>query len=149
MALVWSCRSFVAAAALLLGAGSALAQTEAAATATASAQIIDPVGISAAAAGSAAAASAAGSAGPTQVSAGTYAVRGPANAVVSVAVTLPSSMDRVGGGGRLALSAAPPHGSPALTSAGDATFEAAGAASTLGAPGGLYAGVAQVTVNLN
>jgi hypothetical protein len=136
-------------AALVCLAAAAPAFAQASATATASAQIIDPVGVSAAAAGSAALAPAAVTGGMAQVSAGAYAVQGQADEVVSVALTLPSSVERVGGGGSLPVRAARPQAGSTLTQAGGAAFEAVGAASAGGAPGGVYAGVAQVVVNLN
>ena len=128
---------------------SALAQAAASATATTSAQIVDPVGILSATGGSSAAAASSPTAGVAPISGGAFTLNGPANEVVSVTATLPATVQRIGSGEALPVASVATNASRVLTPAGAAAFDLAGAAPIQGAPGGLYAGVAQVVVNLN
>jgi hypothetical protein len=142
-------RMLVLAAALFGAPASAFADATATATATASTQILEPAGVAQAAAGSSAAAIVGPGPGVAQISGGSFSIQGPANQVVSVSTTLPSTMQRVGGGQALRLPGGQANASRILSPAGAATFDVAGAAPVAGAAGGLYAGAAEVLVNLN
>ena len=110
---------------------------------------MDPIGILDAAPGSSAAVPAARAAGMAQLNGGGFSIQGPANQVVSVSVSLPANVQRVGGGQALPVTATRANASRILTPAGATAFEVAGAAPVQGAPAGVYAGVAAVLVNLN
>lgn len=146
-------RCSLAAAAALVGPTAAHAQApsraDASATATASASIVDPIGILAVTAGSNPAAAASRSAGMAQLSGGSFAIQGPANEVMSVSVTLPANVQRVGGGGALPVAVPRQTTSRILTAEGTTAFTVMGGAPVQDAPGGLYAGLAEVLVNLN
>jgi hypothetical protein len=123
------------------------AMASASATAGANALIVEPVGILAAANGTSA--SMAQGAGVAEISGGKFNLMGQANQVVSVTTNLPTSVQRVGGGGALRVTAAPSTTSPTLDPAGAAAFDVAGAAPVQDAASGLYTGSAEVLVNLN
>jgi hypothetical protein len=142
-------RTAFASAALLGSPLCASAQTSASATADASVQIVDPVGILAAAGASDAATAFSVTAGLAQVSGGGFSLSGPANQVVSVTSTLPSTVQRVGGSETLPVTSTGANAAGSLASTGAGAFEVAGAAPADGATPGLYAGTAKVLVNLN
>jgi hypothetical protein len=135
-------------AAALLGAPT-WAWAQATATAGASAQIVEPAGLAQAAAGSSAAAVVGRGPGLAQISGGSFSIQGPANQVVSVTTTLPSTMDKVGGGQPLRVPGAHANASRILSPAGAAAFDLAAEAPLGGAPGGVYSGAAEVLLNLN
>ncbi len=69
--------------------------------------------------------------------------------MVSVSVTLPANVQRVGGGGALPVTAARAEPNRTLTAGGTSSFAVGATAPSRGAPGGVYAGVAEILVNLN
>lgn len=142
-------RIILFAAALLARPGCVLAQPSASASASASAQIVDPVGILHETPGSSADAPAGGAAGMAPLSGGVFSIRGPANQVVSVSVGLPANVERAEGGPTLPVTAPLAAANRIMPAAGAAAFDVAGAAPVQGASGGVYAGTAQVVVNLN